>query len=149
MAEFAPPQEYFPPAGGNADATSPSISNVSPGQEFQKQWARSVARSAKIKNATTTITHTRSQFVQYLRQGGLDLWTSAVEFQQTGDFIISSYVIYPKHNDFKEPLAQFLRRYPNLQPAAIAIRDAVRPAQSNMQVVNAKQERIDNLNAML
>lgn len=142
MPEFIPqiPQQFAPPTGadtsGNPNQSSANF-NVAPSSE-RERVLRSVARSGKIKAATSAVIKTRSQLVEYLRQNGLDLWTSAIEFQKTADFILSSYIVYPKHNNFKEPFAQFLQRYPNLQPAAIAIRDQLRPVSGQMQVVSPK-----------
>ena len=142
MPEFIPsmPQQFTPPSSGdsgNVNINQANNFNVAASSERERLF-RSVARSNKIKGATSTVIQTRSQLVQYLRQNGLDLWTSAIEFQQTADFIVSSYVIYPKHNNFKEPLGAFLQRYPNLQAVAVAIRDQLRPAAGNMQVVTPK-----------
>jgi hypothetical protein len=68
----------------------------------------------------------------------MDLYTSAVEFQHSGDFIMSSYIVYTNYNNYQEPLATFLQRYPQFQQAVIAIRDRLRPAQQNMQVLTPK-----------
>jgi len=138
--ESLPPiPEFTPPsAGGNLDGLSQvQTSNIAPSTE-RDRIARSVARGAKIKAAAASVIQNRSQLVSYLRQNGLDLWTSAVEFQKTSDFIVSSYVIYPKHGNFKEPFVNFLQRYPNLLPAAQAIRDSLRPVSSQMQVVTPR-----------
>jgi hypothetical protein len=141
MPEFIPPmpQQFTPPTRGDngANINQANNYNVAASTERERLF-RSVARSNKIKGATSAVIQTRAQLVQYLRQNGLDLWTSAIEFQQSADFIVSSYVVYPKHNNFKETLSAFLQRYPNLQPVAIAIRDQLRPAAANMQVVTPK-----------
>lgn len=138
-AEFLPPMpSYTPPSGdGSGNINQSQGFNLAPSSE-RDRVARSVARSAKIRTATSAVVQTRAQFVAYLKQGGLDLWTSAVEFQSTADFILSSYVIYTNHNNFKEPLTQFLQRYPNLQSVANSIKDQLRPTAVNMQVVTPK-----------
>jgi hypothetical protein len=142
MPEFIPqmPQNFAPPSSG--DTGNPNINqatnfNVAPSTE-RERLLRSVTRSTKIKAATSSVIQTRLQLVAYLKQNGLDLWTSAVEFQQNHDFILSSYVIYPKHNNFKEPLSGFLKRYPNLKAIAEAIRDQLVSAGQNMQVISPK-----------
>ena len=134
---FVPPQQFTPPstAGGNLNQ-SPNF-NVAPSTE-RERIMKSVAKSGKIKRATRSVINIRSKLVEYLRQNGLDLWTSAVEFEKTGDFILSSYVIYPKHNNYLEKLSDFLQRYPNLQAVCIAIREKLRPEAANMQVSSPK-----------
>ncbi|MEM1312793.1 MAG: hypothetical protein AAGF07_05020 [Patescibacteria group bacterium] len=136
----APSPQFIPPSGAevqNGNINQTANFNVAPSTE-RERILRSVTRSTKIKSATTSVIQTRAQLVQYLRQNGLDLWTSAVEFQNSHDFILSSYVIYPKHNNFKEPLQAFIDRYPNLKPVAIAIRDQLKPAGQSMQVVSPR-----------
>jgi hypothetical protein len=141
---FAPPvQPSMPQSSGEngQNLGAPNQSNYAPRQESREtknEFARSVARSGKIKQATSAIIRTRSQFKQYLLQNGMDLYTSAVEFQQSGDFIMSSYIVYLQHNNLKEPLFQFLQRYPNLQQPVINIRDQLSSAQQNMQVLTPK-----------
>lgn len=138
---FLPPMPQnmpMPNAGGGNFNVAPNVSNVAPTSEKQSQWARSVARSAQIKSATTAVITTRSQFKTYLQQNGMDLFTSAVEFQQNGDFILSSYVLYKNYRNYQEPLSSFLQRYPQLQQAVIAIRDRLRPASANMKVLTPK-----------
>jgi hypothetical protein len=139
---FTPPMPQMPqmPSGGDSNSfnSAPQQNNFGPSQEKQSQWTRSVARSAQIKNATNTVIKSRSQFKAYLQQNGMDLYTSAVEFQHSGDFIMSSYIVYTNYNNYQEPLATFLQRYPQFQQAVIAIRDRLRPAQQNMQVLTPK-----------
>jgi hypothetical protein len=141
--EFVPPQmsgpQNIPQAPGGAMNNTPNMaSNIPASFEKQSQWARSVGRSHQIKAATSAVIQTRGQLVDYLKQHGMDLLTSSIEFQQTGDFILSSYVVYPQHNNQKEPLGDFLQRYPFLQEGVLAIRDQLRPVQSNMQVITPK-----------
>lgn len=132
------PQNFAPSSEDPNINAAPNVSNVAPGSERQNQWARSVARSAQIKHATSAVITTRSQFKTYLQQNGMDLFTSAVEFQQNGDFILSSYILYKNYKNYQEPLASFLQRYPQLQEAVIAIRDRLRPAATHMKVVTPK-----------
>jgi hypothetical protein len=126
---FAPPQ--MPQQGG-----SPNMNNYAGGsREAQGQWAKSVARSAKIKRATKSIIFSRSDFKLYLQKNGMDVFTSAVEFQKTGDFIQSSYIVYLNYNNYQEPLSQFLQRYPNLVIPVSKIKDQLKPVQQDMQVI--------------
>ena len=136
-----PQQNPQIPSGGGQNSNFPQQNNYAPRQEnreTQNQFARSLQRSAKIKQATSSIIRTRSEFKQYLLQNGMDLYTSAIEFQQTGDFILSSYVVYLNHNNYKEQLMQFLQRYPSLQQAVVNIRDQLRNSQQNMEVLTPK-----------
>ena len=57
----------------------------------------------------------RSQLAAYLLQYGMKLLTSAVEYETSKDFIASSYILYEKHNNYLEPLSEFLVRYPDYQ----------------------------------
>jgi hypothetical protein len=63
------------------------------------------------------------------------LLTSAVEFQQSGDFIHSSYVVYLNHGRFKESLGEFLSRYPQMSQQVEAINEQLKPVQTKMQVL--------------
>jgi hypothetical protein len=141
MEHFVPPTPQMPTQGANTpDSGIPQqINNVAGSQEKQSQWAKSVGRSHQIKAAAKTVIQTRSQLAAYLQQSGLQLLTSSIEFQNTGDFILSSYVVYPQYGNQKEPLAQFISRYPQLQEPVAKIRDSLRPAQAGMQVVTRRQ----------
>lgn len=133
---FVPPMPQMPAqVAGSGFGSAPNQINQPASTEQQGQWAKSVARSANIRQATGTVIKTRSQFKAYLKQNGMNLVTSAVEFQATGDFIASSYVEYINYDNMSEPLGQFLSRYPQLQQAAIEIRDRLRPVQGQMQVI--------------
>jgi len=144
--EFVPPNFEAVPnqpsnPGQNGNFNAPNLPNSAPRQENREQmgqFAKSVARSAKIKKATTSIIKTRQDFKNYLLQNGMDLFTSAVEFQATGDFIKSSYVIYKNHQNYQESLVDFLTRYPNLQQPVMQINEQLRPQQQNMQVLTPK-----------
>jgi hypothetical protein len=129
---FTPPQIPQGPVG--APNQAPNQINAPSGFERESQLSRSVARSGKIKQAANAVIKTRADFKAYLQSNGLDLFTSAVEFQQLGDFITSSYVIYRNHGDYQEPLSAFLARYPQLQQAVVEIRDRLRPVQQYMDV---------------
>ena len=129
-----PAPQFNPPAGAgsaNGNINQAPNYNVAPSTE-RERILRSVVRSTKIKSTTTSVIQTRAQLVQYLKQNGLNLWTSFEEFQASHDFIASSYIIYPKHNNFKEPLQAFLDRYPNLKPVAAAIRNQLKSSGQDM-----------------
>ncbi|MBC7406375.1 MAG: hypothetical protein H7230_02815 [Candidatus Parcubacteria bacterium] len=119
------------------DIGTPNQVGAAAGQEREKRQKQMVANSRTTRKATGKIITTRQEFKDYLVTQGLDLLTSAVEFQKTGDFVLASMVIYPKHNNFKEPLSEFLVRYPQLQSAAKLIRDALKPYQKDIKVVGS------------
>jgi hypothetical protein len=115
----------------------PTISNVSSSSsELVSGVVKSVVKSAKIKAATHYIQDKRSKLSQILAENELGLWTSAVEFRTTGDFIGSSYIEYRTHNGAKEPLRDFLNRYPRLTELAQAVQEAVTSQQENLDVVS-------------
>jgi hypothetical protein len=128
---FTPPQ--MPQGMGNF-GNLPNQANAPRGFESEGSVGRSVARSGQIKQATQAVINTRSDFKNYLLSNGLDLYTSAVEFQNSGDFIASSYVIYLNHGGYQEPLSAFLQRYPQLQQPVMQIRDRLRQVQPYMNV---------------
>lgn len=129
LVDFTPPT-----AGDSANFDTPNLKNTVSGKEQISSLQKSVIRSGRIRRATASVKQARSEFEKFLLRNGLLLYTSALEFQQTGDFILSSYVIYPKHNYLQESLASFLQRYPFLQEIVYNIRDTLRPVQSQMQV---------------
>ncbi len=135
---FVPPT--IPTDGDTGNFNNPNLSNVVSSKESQGQWAKSVSRSRKIRSATNTVIKTRSQFKTYLQQNGLDLYTSAVEFQNTGNFIASSYVCYLNHNNYLEPLNSFLSRHPHLQQPVMQIAQSLVSASKDMQVVTKRDE---------
>lgn len=124
------------PTSASNSLNLPSQSNlVGSGLErINNTFSNSVQRSKVIKKATASIISTRGDFVVYLRKSRLDLLTSAVVFQDTGDFIISSYIIYLDHNNTKEPLSSFLQRYPNLIEPIQKINDSLKSLQSNLKI---------------
>jgi hypothetical protein len=115
---------------------APNQSNVGGGsfEQSPNTFSKSVQRSKVIKSATTSIISSREDFAMYLKKSRLDLLTSAVIFQETGDFITSSYVVYLDHNNTKEPLSLFLQRYPNLMEPIQKINDNLKPLQSSLQI---------------
>jgi hypothetical protein len=115
--------------------SGPNLSNTGGGKESREQsFGRSVAKSASIKEATGVVIATRQDFANYLAKGGLRLLTSALIFEKTGDFVESSFVVYPQSKNAQEPLAKFLLRYPNLVEAVGAINEALKPVQGQMTI---------------
>jgi hypothetical protein len=112
----------------------PSLSNTVGSAEKENAVQSSVQRGKVLKKTTNAIISTRSDFVSYLRQSGLDLLTSAIEFQESGDFIKSSYVIYTQHKNQMEPLTLFITRYPQLQESILKISESLKPYQESMKV---------------
>jgi hypothetical protein len=134
-ASFNIPQNFTPPsASDGAGVNTPNTISNAPGQEKTTTWSRAVTRSAVTKQATTAIKLTRFQFKQFLNQNKMDLITSAVEFQKNGDFILSSYILYTDFPNIREPLPAFLKRYPQFQQSVVAIRDQLKPMQSQMNI---------------
>lgn len=103
-------------------------------QEKQKSWGNAVIRSQTTKKGAQTIRSARANFQNFLRQNGMDLLTSAVEFGKSGDFIASSYIIYKNHNDHKVALGNFLAQYPQFGQACVQIREYLRSVQNQIQV---------------
>lgn len=136
FANFAPPQFANIPQNGNENLSLPNQSNYGPGQEKQAAWGRAIARSQSTKSASKTIKSARASFVAFLNQNGMNLLTSAVEFARSGDFIQSSYIIYTRHDDFRQPLGEFLQQYPQYMDGVIQIRDFLRQTQNQIQVGN-------------
>jgi hypothetical protein len=112
----------------------PNLSNTVGSVEKENAVQSSVQRGKALKKTTSAIISTRSEFVSYLRQNGLDLLTSAIEFQESGDFVKSSYVIYTQHKNQMEPLALFITRYPQLQESISQINESLKPYQASMKV---------------
>ena len=133
FANFAPSQNI---PQNNSENNTPNQSNYGPRQEKQAAWGRAIARSQSTKTASKTIKSARASFVAFLNQNGMNLLTSAVEFARCGDFIKSSYIIYTRHDDFRQPLEQFLQQYPQYLNGVIQIRDFLRQTQNQVQVGN-------------
>ena len=136
IPQFIPPVQSTP---NTSSTETPNQPNVPGSFEKQSQQARTATRSRKVRAATNQIINSRASFANYLAQGGLGLLTSSIEFQQNGDFILSSYVVYPDHKNFKEPLPQFLSRYPELQQSVIAINDQLKPLQGDMEIITPER----------
>lgn len=130
------PQMPQSPAGFNPNQPGqmPQTANMASGFESEGSWSKSVKRSRKTKAVTGRIKMSRKELVDYLKQNGVDLLTSATEFQKNGDFIKSSYVIYREYNDYKEPFENFLEKYPDLRATAEFVRDEVSGLQNELQV---------------
>jgi len=133
FANFAPP----PPNNIESSGNMPNQSN-SPGQEKETTWSRAVVKSQNTRKGSKTIKSARASFVAFLNQNGMNLLTSAVEFARNGDFIASSYIIYTRHDDFRQPLGEFLNQYPQYMDGVIQIRDFLRQTQNQIQIGNYK-----------
>jgi hypothetical protein len=125
----------IPPAGSGNGVNVPNQANI-PGSFERKEnnFGSSVQRSRTVKQATSAIISSREDFVVYLKKSGLDLLTSAIMFQETGDFIASSFVVYVNHDHVKEPLAQFIQRYPSLLEPLQRINESLKPLQGSLQI---------------
>jgi hypothetical protein len=128
------PQTPSQTAGGNESGYTPNQIRQAPSFEQQSQVLKVAARGKKIKAGATAIINTRQDLKSYLANNGIELYTSAIDFQETGDFILSSYVVFKAYNGYQETLANFLQRYPQLQQSVEIIRDKLRPAQAYMEV---------------
>lgn len=95
-------------APGSAESRSESFRN-------------SVAASHQVRAVAGTVLETREDLVKFLKSNGLDLRTKFKQFQETKDFITSSYVIYPNHKNHQEPLGSFIERYPQIKPFVLEI----------------------------
>jgi hypothetical protein len=116
--------------------SAPNITNIPSGQEKQNDFAQALARSTVVKQATTAIINSRADLITWLRSHNLDLVTSATKFQNTGDFIQSSYVVYAKNQ--MEPLQDFVSRNQALESAVQSINHQLKAQQSNMNVVSRR-----------
>jgi hypothetical protein len=113
--QFIPPQVTTPSGSGSENPNQPRQSPNLPGSlESSGEVAKSVAKSHVIKTTTALVINTREEFARYLAQSDLDLVTSWVEFENSRNFVTSSYVVYTKFNSAIEPLTDFLQRYPQL-----------------------------------
>jgi hypothetical protein len=123
------------PANVSSGPQLPNQGNVAGGfEQSPNTFSKSVQRSKVIKKTTSSIISSREDFAMYLRKSRLDLLTSAIIFQETGDFINSSYIVYMDHNNTKEPLALFLQRYPDLLEPIQKINESLKPLQSSLQI---------------
>ncbi len=118
----------------NPNQFNPNIKGSGSVETINESFGRSVARSHHIKATATTIINTREDLAVVLKKQNIDLLTKATVFQETGDFISSSYVIYRKHNNHQESLSAFLERYPQIKPFAEKINQDLKPQKGNLQV---------------
>lgn len=129
MPDFIPPQ-FIPPQPSNNSGSGEVLqngANTSSGyQERTGELARSARMGRVIKSQSKTIIKSREEFAQYLKEAGLILVTSWVEFEKTKDFIESSYIIYSSYNNYLEPLVEFLKRYQELATAVKAINEKIK-----------------------
>lgn len=104
---------YTPPTG---DA-SPGNLNQYRSSESKESFQQSAQRARQVRAMVGKIITSREELAKYLAQYGMKLLTSAVEYDRSKDFITSSYILYEAHNNYLEPLAEFLTRYPDYQPS--------------------------------
>jgi len=127
MAQFTPPQ-FIPPQPSSSvgnGAEIPNITNAPGSVETRGEVAKSVAKSQVIRTQTKLIINSREDLAKYLAQNGLDLVTSWVEFEESKDFIQSSYVVYPQYENAIEKLTDFLKRYPQLQAPVMQLNQRI------------------------
>lgn len=117
MAENFPAFENFtPPDTPNESFSSPNQIN------FKESIAmKTVRASKKVRVSTNKIIRTRADFKKYLLKYGMDIITSAIEFNRTTSFKYSSYIVYLKHDNKREKLISFLTRYPQFKETVDAI----------------------------
>lgn len=114
-----PPNVNLPNFNPNS---APNLGNAPSGVESRSEsFRKSVAAASQVRSVVNTVINTREDLVNTLRQNGLDLRTKMKLYQQTGDFIAASVVVYPAHRDQTEPLAQFIERYPQIKPFVLKI----------------------------
>lgn len=124
---------FQPPSQSNIGNNLPQQSNYASGQELGP-LKKSVYQSHTTRKATGVIIKTRGDLKKYLQSNGLDLVTSAIEFQKSGSFLSSSYIVYPNNMNQKEPLRSFVSRYSQFQEAIAKIELELKPFQNQMQV---------------
>lgn len=126
------PQSFRPPSINNTNPNTSNQNNYTPNNLESNEAYKVVSKAKKTRQATQLIINTRLGFKKYLQQQSLDLVTSAIDFRKTGDFILSSYIVYKNHNNHKESLLEFLKRYPQLHQPVIQIRDNLKSSQKLM-----------------
>lgn len=109
---------FAPPNAANTDSSQST--NTYQGTE-KERLARSVQAAKSVRTTLHSVITTRAELAAYLAQHDMQLLTSAVEYTTSKDFILSSYILYQKHDNFLEPLSDFLKRYPDYQPSIDAI----------------------------
>jgi len=131
-----PQQSYAPPNGvsGLSQSQMPNQSQAPSSQEQEGSWQKSVRRSKQTRAITKQIINSRKDLENYLANKNIQLLTSATEFQQTGNFIMSSYVVFLDFDNYKESLFTFLQRYPQLQTAVEAIAQYLYPTSKDLNV---------------
>ncbi len=128
-------QSFSPPNMANMPGMNQVMGSNSEGREQNEKPAQRVARRAKaMRPIGRKIKNTRQELVDYLAENNVGLVTSALEFQNTGDFILSSYVIYHEYRDLREPLSEFITKYPDIKSSAESIREILFPLQGQMRV---------------
>jgi len=147
--EYLPPmpqQPYSPPNGAvNGDARfgqMPNQSQAPSGVEQEGPWQKSIRRSKQTRAATKQVIHTRKDLEQYLANQGIKLLTSATEFQESGNFLTSSYVVFTGFENYRERLVDFLVRYPQLRPIVEAISVSIQPISRDLHIKNLPHQRI-------
>lgn len=116
MSQEALPN-FTPPSVDN----STSSFNQAHHGESKESFRQSVSRAKQVRSVLSRVISSREELSTYLAQYGLQLLTSAVEYEKTRDFIGSSYILYSQHNNYLEPLVRFLERYPDYRPSIQAI----------------------------
>jgi len=115
MSQESTPQIIAPPSqtGSNAGTQNQYRSG-----ESKESYIQSVQQSRTVRAVVGQVVQTRAQFVALLANYRLGLVTSAREFDTTGDFVSSSYIVHLDHNSQREPLSAFCERYPDFLPHA-------------------------------
>lgn len=103
-------------------------------ETINESFSRSVSNSHHIRAAATTIINTREDLANVLKNQHIELLTKATVFSRTGDFIESSYVVYTKFKNHREPLSAFLERYPQIKPFAQKINEDLRPHKNSLKI---------------
>jgi hypothetical protein len=142
----------FTPPSGDDGAFNTNINQPknAPASERMTSWQKAIKRSHSTRKAVNVVLKSREELAKYLLERGIKLLTSAIIFQQTGDFILASKLRYLNHGSSEESLLNFLKRYPELQQTVNAIKDSLRKEQNNMQVISnfttrSSSELLDSL----
>lgn len=137
------PQSLLRPPSPSNIPNGTNTPNIPGSQERHNNFAQVLSRSKQIRRGTKAIISTRAEFVHYLKKNGLNLITSAVLFQRTHDFIQSSFIIYPYQNNLKEPLVNFLNRYPDFKPSLEKINRDLHEKAPNIHVITRGEEEFE------
>jgi hypothetical protein len=122
-----------PGAEGGADLIN-QLKNMVSGQEKEKKWNDKIKKVQTARKASKIIIKTREELSQYLLKQRIKLVTSAVEFQKTGSFLQSSYVLYLDFGNASEKLNEFIKRYPTLVESVNQINKNLKGYQGMMQL---------------